>query len=495
MSSPAIHALLPASGAIPEMVVRSLQSLRRISCPVLYIHSQDEVSPVGPDVISVVCDSKIIGEMFNAGVETRSSDLYLWVPPGVHVFPGAIDSFKNAFRKHPESSLFVSDYELESQRIDILPLRDDLTEREDYGLIWGIPAWALKKIGGIDSTLNFSAFYDLRLKLSEIGTITHIHDALCQIPQEETNDATADDVLFFPGRGQFGGFSYLFMDPEEEREVEEVFYRCLKRRGAYLESVNSLVDESKHPRNAPLVTVLIPVYNRARYISAAIESVLKGTFQDFEIIIIDNASTDNTIHVVQDYVKADARIRLLHNDVNLIAKALNKGVRASKGKYIAQLDSDDEYLENTLEDMISHLEDHPACGLAISYYDLMDEFGKILVDFGIIKHLEYNLNNILRVDGAGAVRVWRKSAIQRFGGFNENDYPNYGEDYDLVLKVSEVYDIDRVHKVCYHYRRHPGNTDALRRNEDKIKAKTLARSRALERRREMNAIGKQSEVL
>lgn len=166
--------------------------------------------------------------------------------------------------------------------------------------------------------------------------------------------------------------------------------------------------------------------------------------------------------------------------------ALNKGIAQAKGRYIAQLDSDDEYTPNTLTDMVGHLEAHPKCGLAISYYELMDEAGKVLEEFGVIEHLEYNLNNILRVDGAGAVRVWRKSVIEEFGGFNEVDFPNYGEDYDLVLKVGERYHVDRVHEVCYRYRRHPGNTDALRKPVDKITAKTLARTRALARRREIN---------
>jgi len=132
------------------------------------------------------------------------------------------------------------------------------------------------------------------------------------------------------------------------------------------------------------------------------------------------------------------------------------------------------------------LDDNLDWALAISYYELMDEAGNTLNDFGVIKHLEYNRNNILRVDGAGAVRVWRKAAIEEFGGFNEQDFGHYGEDYDLVLKVSEKYEVGRVHQVLYRYRRHPGNSDALRPHAMKIKNKTLARRRAIRRRQEIN---------
>ncbi len=206
------------------------------------------------------------------------------------------------------------------------------------------------------------------------------------------------------------------------------------------------------------------------------------------MIVIDNASSDNSLEVAREYARRDPRIKVLSSEVNLIARALNMGVEAARGRYIAQLDSDDEYTPDTLEKMVGHLEAHPRCGLAISYYELMDEGGNTLEEFGIIKHLEYNRNNILRVDGAGAVRVWQRSVILEFGGFNETDFPNYGEDYDLVLKVGERYDVDRVHEVLYRYRRHPGNTDALRRHGDKIEAKTLARRRALQRRRQINGM-------
>jgi GT2 family glycosyltransferase len=182
----------------------------------------------------------------------------------------------------------------------------------------------------------------------------------------------------------------------------------------------------------------------------------------------------------------DQRVRLLHCPENVIAKSLNTGVAAAQGRYIAQLDSDDEYIPDTLRSMVGYLEENPEMGLAISYYELMDERGKSLEEFGIIKHLEYNKNNILRVDGAGAVRVWRKSVLKEMGGFDEKELGGYGEDYDLVLKVSERYQVGRVHEVLYRYRRHGGNTDALIDNQRKIRAKSLARQNALRRRRELN---------
>lgn len=483
---PKVYAILPAVNAPAEKVVHSLMSLQRTNTPIVYVHRPEDQAPTGPDTTALECECLTLGAMLETIRREIETELFLWIPPGVTVLKDGLDAFSNAYMKNPRAALLVSDYYIDGNHARIHPLRDDLTEREDFGAVWGFPKWALEKIGGVDDNLKFTTFYDLRLKLAEVGELEHIPEPTHNVEpvKEENSDQSAS--LFFPGKGAYGGFSYLFMDPEEEKETEEVLYNCLKRRGAFLELPQNEITPSIVEDGDPIVTVVIPVHDRAKFLPMAIDSVLRGKLQNFEIIVVDNASTDNTREVAEEYAKKDPRIRVLASEVNLIARALNMGINEAKGKYIAQLDSDDEYTDITLESMVGHLETHPKCGLAISYYELMDEEGNSLEEFGIIEHLEYNINNIMRVDGAGAVRVWQKSAIREFGGFNDSDFPNYGEDYDLVLKVGEKYQVDRVHEVCYRYRRHPGNTDALRRAEDKIKAKTFARVSSIVRRRKIN---------
>ncbi|MFC1683803.1 glycosyltransferase family 2 protein, partial [Candidatus Zixiibacteriota bacterium] len=265
-----------------------------------------------------------------------------------------------------------------------------------------------------------------------------------------------------------------------------VCYRMLKRRGAFLEHENQEVVYGPDEKFEVLASVVIPVYDRERFIGKAVQSVLGGTLKDIEVIVVDNGSTDGTRDVVREIAKQDPRVQLIENDQNIIALSLNKGWQAARGKYIAQLDSDDEYVPDTLQAMTDHLENHPKSGLAVSYYDLMDESGEVLKEFGVIDHLEYNRNNIMRCDGAGAVRVWHRKVIAEFGGFDEKELGHYGEDYDLVLKVTEKYDLGRVHQVAYRYRRHPDNTDAKRDDRMKLWNKTTARKNALHRRRELN---------
>ncbi len=480
-----VYAILPAAGAPAEEVLMTMVSLQKSSIPTIYVHREEEVGPVGPDMLSLRWDGKTVGSLIELVRSSVPADYFLWIPPGVVLQPHAEQHFLKAFADFPKAGLYLSNYLLNDQEIELCPLRGDITEREDMGVAWGVSTEMLEQIGGVDTSLDYTTFYDLRLKLMEAGELVHLEQPVFSMDVEEEADSSASK-LFFPGKGAYGGFSYLFMNPEEEKETEEVLYRCLKRRGAWREDSNGVFDEEEWDKKVPIASVVIPVYNRAKYLPYAIESVQKGKLQNFEIIVIDNASTDATRDVAEQLAEKDPRITVLHNEINLIARALNMGIETARGKYIAQLDSDDEYTVDTLQSMVTHLESHPRCGLAISYYELMDEEGTSLEEFGVIKHLEYNRNNILRVDGAGAVRVWRKAAILESGGFNDRDFPNYGEDYDLVLKVGEKYEVDRVHEVLYRYRRHPGNTDALRRHPDKIAAKTLARTRAITRRRILN---------
>jgi len=271
------------------------------------------------------------------------------------------------------------------------------------------------------------------------------------------------------------------METKLEQQTRDVFFNMLKRLGAYLEEPTG-PRPGTSPAVSPMVSVIIPVFNRESFIGQAIASVLSGNYDDFEIIVIDNGSSDGTIERVESYARQDRRVHLVKNRKNVIAYSLNLGIKAARGKYIAQLDSDDQYTRETLTEMVDYLENHPHCGLAISYYELMDEKGQILQQAGVIKHLDYSRNNILRKDGAGAVRVWRRSVLLEFGGFDENEFGNYGEDYDMILKVSEKYEIGRVHQVLYRYRRHRGNTDQVRNYYYKLRTKTLARMYAIERR-------------
>jgi glycosyltransferase involved in cell wall biosynthesis len=127
----------------------------------------------------------------------------------------------------------------------------------------------------------------------------------------------------------------------------------------------------------PRVTVVIPAYNREKYIGAAIESILRQTFSDFELLLVDDGSTDGTRNVARSY--SDPRLRLVCHERNLgIAGARNAGIRFACGEYVAFLDSDDLAHETRLARQVSFLDRHPDYAGVGAWVDWMDEDGRRL---------------------------------------------------------------------------------------------------------------------
>jgi len=129
---------------------------------------------------------------------------------------------------------------------------------------------------------------------------------------------------------------------------------------------------------SPKVSVIIPTYNRNKLVLDAIDSVLEQTFQDFEIIIVDDGSSDDTQKHIERYQQKDKRIKYIFQENQGVSIARNTGLEASQGQYIAFLDSDDRFLIDKLERQVSTLDNHLDVGLI---------YGKILVENTITKEL------------------------------------------------------------------------------------------------------------
>ena len=123
----------------------------------------------------------------------------------------------------------------------------------------------------------------------------------------------------------------------------------------------------------PLVTVIMPVYNAERYMEQSIESIIAQTYQKWELLIVDDGSTDSSVQIMQEYCSKDRRIQMILSTGNEgVASARNKGIQAAKGEYIAFLDSDDLWKAEKLEIQIHYMQEHN-CGFVYSAYDVIDE--------------------------------------------------------------------------------------------------------------------------
>lgn len=118
----------------------------------------------------------------------------------------------------------------------------------------------------------------------------------------------------------------------------------------------------------PLVSVLIPCYNCEEYVEEAVMSIIKQTYSNLEILVIDDGSTDNTKTILQRLAQKDSRIRYIKNEENLkLIKTLNKGLDLCNGKYIARMDADDISLLTRIEKQVNFLEKHPEIGIVGTY--------------------------------------------------------------------------------------------------------------------------------
>lgn len=489
---PKFSILMPVSAGSDVAGDARLQSLKKQT------HSdwQAHLLPVDGDIKAPADDKVKVGpggldtfaKLLNYGVDT-GADYVLPLAEGVVLAPEALAKLDAALSNKGVAGAFSSYNEISpegnSTYIQLFPHEGAPHERFDFGYLKAYRADKIKEVGGVSKDLVHAAEYDLDLKLTDNYKLEVVDEPLYEVHLPKGDAGETKGALHSPGKGKLGGFSYIFYPADLEAEITGTFETMLRRRGAWIDHETQNVPYPAKPYPV-LATVIIPVFNRVKFIGNAIERVLDGTFKDFEVVVIDNGSSDGTQLAVLEYVKKDPRVRLICQQGPSISYALNCGIRAARGKYICQLDSDDEYTPDTLEKMVGHMESHPKCGLAISYYELMDENRKTVEGIDPVTHAGYTRNQIIRRDGAGALRVFPKVVLEEMGLYDEENFGNFGEDYDMVLKVGEKYDVDRVHKVLYRYRRHSDNTDVTRDPLMKIQNKNNARQNAIKRRQAVN---------
>ncbi len=207
---------------------------------------------------------------------------------------------------------------------------------------------------------------------------------------------------------------------------------------------------------ASKVTVIIPTYNRAHYLGEAIESVLNQTFDDFELIVIDDGSTDNTPELVRAI--GDRRVRYLQCSHRGISASLNAGICEARGRYIARLDSDDLWRPEMLSTLVAILDTRPDIGVAYGKAQAMDSAGSILTHSrGSAEHFPGDsLRSLVYEDCTCNIALLaRRESLARAGSYDETLVAN--EDWDMWLRVARCDRFWFVDKVLASFRLHDGN--------------------------------------
>lgn len=226
----------------------------------------------------------------------------------------------------------------------------------------------------------------------------------------------------------------------------------------------SLQDNPYSKMKNPKISVIMPVYNAEKFLDKAIKSILNQTFKDFEFIIINDGSKDNSLKIIKEFQKKDKRIVLINNKKNLgLQKTLNKGLRISKGKYIARMDSDDISMERRFEIQFSYLENHPSIFLIGCSAIVIDSFGNKL---GVFR--KYGGSKKLRK------KILKNNCIIHpsimFRNEDEIFYREKfktSEDYDLYLRLlSSGKNMANLHSFLIKYRISEGSFVSTMKNQE-----------------------------
>ena len=173
-----------------------------------------------------------------------------------------------------------------------------------------------------------------------------------------------------------------------------------------------------------MISVVIPLYNKEKQIAYTLQSVFEQTFQDFEIVVVDDGSTDNSVEEVEKF--DDSRIRLIHQTNAGVSAARNRGIEEARGELIAFLDADDEWMPEYLATQSGLYQKYPECNVYACNYEFRDSEGKVTST--IIRKLPFEgedgiLSNYFEVASCSHPPLWtsavviKKSAIQAIGGF------------------------------------------------------------------------------
>jgi glycosyltransferase involved in cell wall biosynthesis len=223
--------------------------------------------------------------------------------------------------------------------------------------------------------------------------------------------------------------------------------------------MSSITTDRPPQTEDPLVSVILPVYNGEASIGATLESALRQTYRNIEVIVIDDGSTDRTPAVVEERAAGDTRVQIIRQTNGGVAHARNRGLAAARGEFIAPLDADDLWDPTKVERQVRRMgEAGGETGLVYCWWVWIDGEGAVL-DRSPRWHVEQDaLAMLLQVNftGNASVPLYRRHVLEHIGGYDEKLAEQRGqgcEDWDVALKVAERYPVAVTPEVLVGYRR------------------------------------------
>ncbi len=218
-----------------------------------------------------------------------------------------------------------------------------------------------------------------------------------------------------------------------------------------------------------MISIVLPTYNGSRYIQCAVDSILKQTYTDIELIIVDDCSTDGTGAIVDKLSKCDKRINVIHNKVNKkLPASLNIGFENAQGEYFTWTSDDNLYKSNALEIMLLNLKENPETDIVYAACDIIDSEGNLVAANTNQEKGNEEKNNYIH-NWVGACFLYKREVHDKLHGYDEKLF--LVEDYDFWLRAARYFKYKKINQNLYQYRVHANSLTSTRNEE--IMAKTI----------------------
>jgi len=208
----------------------------------------------------------------------------------------------------------------------------------------------------------------------------------------------------------------------------------------------------------PLVSVIMPVFNSASYLRLAIDSILNQTYENIELLIIDDCSTDNSVEIVNSF--KSPKIRFFKNEKNIgVSATRNKMIDLSNGKYIALMDSDDISPKYRIEKQVDFLEKNIQYGLIGGHYERFSDNG-IFKKYKVHKHSLIQEENQVKLNFLGSIAaptVMFRASVVKINNLYFDVNLKIAEDYDMWRKIGLFTKVINIDQVLIYYRKHSNN--------------------------------------
>jgi len=233
---------------------------------------------------------------------------------------------------------------------------------------------------------------------------------------------------------------------------------------------------------APKISVVMAVFNGERYLIEAVESILHQSFRDFEFIILNDGSTDESGEILRRFAKRDSRIRLFNGERRGLTCCLNRGIAIAKGRYLARMDADDVSLPGRFEAQVNYLDANPEVVALGGQARVVSPEGWPLGHWSVpVEHEDIDAVHIAGFAGRliHPTSMMRLDALRRIGGFDER--LTYAQDYDLWLRLAEIARLSNLPGTILNYRLHLASVSSATRRLQYESVVTIAKVARLRR--------------